>query len=798
MDILASYKWLKEYVKTDLAPDAFAREVSLRSMSVEKVEDIGERFAHIVVGLVNEVRPHPNADRLRVVTVNIGAEMTEIVCGGTNVVTGMKVCVGLPGARVRWHGEGDLITLEETEIRGVKSVGMICASSEVGFAALETGEKEIWDLTHLTDAKAGTPLAEALGIDDTLFTVEITTNRPDAKGIVGLAREAAAATGAKFDGSKLETVVPIGTGVANAIPFSVAIDDTARCLRQMALVIDDVTVAPSPWWMQSRLLLAGIRPINNIVDITNYVMLECAQPLHAFDYRALEGGEIRVRAGKAGEKLMALNGKEYDVEGVLVLADSVKALDVAGIMGGEHTGTTAVTKTVVLSASAFDPVAIRRTARALNLQSDAQLLFEKGLSTEAPPSALARAAELVLQLAGGRVSSAVCNERVSAYQPLVYTLRPEKVRERIGVAVDDVRIATILTSLGFTVDQSTSPWSVTVPTWRDHDIEGEVDLTEEVARIYGYHEMPSVLPTGAPPMTIEDVTLTWERWMKRVLAAAGYDEFFSYSFTSADDMTRYGEDPSKAYALLNPLSADHSHMRTSLVPSVLRAIEANQAHEPAARWFELARVYTHREGSLPDERMQVVFGEYGYDDAEGAFMRTKGVLEALAAKTGITFTFVRDESDARWHPTRSAVVQRNGQAVGFIGEVAAATQSAFGVDRRVMAATLDLELLFPHMHLTHRYIPVSEYPAITRDISILLDEQKAFDEIVSAVRGGMVVDVRLADIYRGNGVPEGKKSMTLSLTMQASDRTLTSEEAQSALDNAGKMLETRFGGILRS
>lgn len=793
MDILASYKWLKEYVKTDMAPDAFAREVSLRSMSVERTEDIGDRFAHIVVGLVNEVRPHPNADRLRIVTVNVGAETTEIVCGGTNVVVGMKVCVAMPGSRVRWHGEGDLVTLAETEIRGVKSVGMICAPSEVGFDALETGEKEIWDLTHVTEAKAGTPLAEALGIDDTLFTIEITTNRPDAKGIVGLAREAGAATGASF--SWQPPALPAG---ANDIGFSVAIDDKVRCLRQMAVVIDDITVAPSPWWMQARLLLAGIRPINNIVDITNYVMLEYAQPLHAFDYRALEGNEIRVRGGLPAEKLLALNGKEYDVEGILVLADSVKALDVAGIMGGEHTGTTATTKTVVLSASAFEPVAVRRTARALNLQSDAQLLFEKGLSTEAPPSALARAIELVVQIAGGRVASAVCDARVAPYVPLVFPLRPEKVRERIGVPIDDARIGETLSLLGFTVDQTSTPWSVTVPSWRDHDIQAEADFAEEVARMYGYHEMPSVLPAGAPPTTVEDPSLTWERWIKRLLAAADYDEFYSYSFLSADDLTEYGEDPARAYAVLNPLSGDQTHMRTTLMPSILRAVEANQGHTPSARWFELARVYGYRAGDIPDERMQVVFGEYGYDDAEAAFIRTKGVLELFAASTGLSFVFARDDADTRWHPTRTAVVRVGDQVVGRIGEVAMSVQTGFGVDRRVMAAELDLELLFPHMHLTHRYMPVSEYPAITRDMSILLDEQKAFDDIASALRGGMVVDVQLADIYRGNGVPEGKKSVTLSLTLQAPDRTLTSEEAESELDRAGKMLETQFGGILRS
>lgn len=802
MDIYASYKWLKDYVKTDLSPDAFGREVSLRSMSVEKTEDVGARFAHIVVGLVNEVLPHPNADRLRVVTVNVGAATTEIVCGGVNVVVGMKVCVALPGSRVRWHGEGDLITLGETEIRGVKSVGMICAAGEVGFPELETGDKEIWDLSFLPYAKAGTPLADALGLNDTLFTVEVTTNRPDAKGIVGMAREAAAATGAEFVAPKVPSMQLLAGGNTlseeNAeIAFSVSIDDQTRCFRQMAVVIDGVNVASSPWWLQSRLLLAGIRPINNVVDITNYVMLEYAQPLHAFDYNAIDGGEIRVRAGKPGEKIVALNGKEYDVNGVLVLADSAKPLDVAGIMGGQHTGTTAATKTVVLSASAFEPVAIRRTARALNLQSDAQLLFEKGLSTEALPRALERAAELMLEITGGHIASVLCDERTAPYAPLVFPLRPDKVRSRLGVDIADSRMVEILTMLGFAVDQSAKPWQVTVPYWRDHDIEAEVDLAEEIARIYGYHEMPSTLPAGEPPRTIENPTLTWERWLKNIVAASGYDEFYSNSFVSASDMTRYGIDAATAYAILNPLSTEHTHMRTSLVPSALIAIEQNQGHISAGKFFEFSRVYLRREADIPDERMQLVVGEYGYDDAEAAFMRTKGVLDAIAAQAGIVFVYVRDDADSRWHATRTARIEHDGKIVGRIGEVSSVTQSAFGVDRRVMLADIDMEALFPSMHLTHRYVPVSEFPSMTRDISVVLAEQKTFDDVAVALRTGLVTHVQLVDIYRGGVIGDGKKSVTLSLTLQAADRTLTGDEAQQALDAVGKVLETQFGGILR-
>lgn len=795
MNNLASYNWLKEFVKTDLTPDAFAREISLRSMSVEKIDDVAARLDKCVVGLVNELRVHPNADRLRIVTVNIGSETVEVVCGGTNVLEGMKVAVALPGARVRWHGEGDLITLAETEIRGVKSIGMICAPSELGFPELETGDHQIWDLSQVTQAAAGTSLSEALGLDDVMFDIEITTNRPDAMGVVGLAREAGAAVGAEF--SWTAPALPPGQ---SEIPFSVSIDDRSRCFRQMAVVIDNVQVAPSPWWLQKRLLMAGVRPINNIVDITNYVLLEYAQPLHAFDYRALEGGEIRVRAAKAGEKITLLNGKEYELDGELVLADSAKPLDVAGIMGGEFTGTTSATKTIVLSASAFDATSIRRTSRKLNLQSDAQLLFEKGLSTEALPSALARAVELVQQVAGGQVASMVCDVRTGEYQPLQFSLRPDKVRERIGVEIDDTRIENILLTLGFAVETASGDvsWKVNVPYWRDHDIEGEVDLVEEVARIYGYHEMPSVLPSGALPTTAEPFAVTWERFTKRFLAAAGYDEFFGYSFANADDLRKYGQDPAQAYALLNTLTSDQSHLRTSLMPSVLRAIESNQGHTPSGAFFELSRIYLKRQGDIPEENYHLVFGEFGYDDVEATFRRVRGTLEQFAAKTGLSIRLSREAIGEHWHPTRSATIFVNDKALGMIGEVAENIQSAFGVDRRVFVVLLELEELFGEMHLTHRYVPVSEFPSITRDLSVAVDEQVAFADLAEAAKGEMVTSVGLVDVYRGTGVAEGKKSVTLSLTMSVPDRTLTSEEAQAVLDRTSSVLAERFGGILRS
>lgn len=789
MNNLASYTWLKEFLATNASAEEFARELSLKSMSVEKTERLTETFAHMVVGVVHAVTPHPNADKLRVVATDVGERVVEIVCGGTNVVPGMRVCVALPGAKVRWHGEGDLVTLAVTKIRGVESVGMICAPAEVGFAKLPCGDHEIWDLTTITDAHAGTPIADALGLDDVVFDIEITTNRPDAMGCVGLAREAAAAVGGAFSW-KAPKLPKAGKGV----DLTVRIDDE-RCGRYMAVVVDGVKVAPSPWWLQRRLLLAGHRPINNIVDITNYVLMELAQPMHAFDYATLKDG-IVVRPAKKGETLKALDGKEYTLDGELVIADGARPVAIAGIMGGEETGTTAATTTVVFEAAAFDPVNVRRTSRKLNVYSDSQLLFEKGLSTEAPVAALARAVELTLKIAGGNVASGIVDVGVTDYQPSVFPLRPEKARARIGVDIPDAQMVDILATLGFAVKKAGKAYNVTVPYWRDHDIEGEADLVEEIARIYGYHAMPSVLPTGRLASAQEPASVTWERWLKRALAAAGYDEFFSDSLVSAEDVERYGERAADAYALLNPLSSDLSHLRTSLMPSVLRAVERNQGHTPSGRFFELSRVYLKTHG-LPDETTHLVFGEFGYDDAEQAYMHVRGTLEALAAKTGLRLTIAREAISTRWHPTRSATVALNGLAVGMIGEVVHDIQCAFGVDRRVMVVLVELDALFGAMRVTHRYQPLPAFPAIVRDLSVLLDERAAFGDIAAAVHTDMVADVALVDIYRGNGVPEGKKSVTLSLTLQVPDRTLTSDEAERVLGEAAKVLESQFGGILR-
>ena len=794
MNILASYEWIKEFLATDLSATNFAREFSLRAMSVERVESLAERFANMVIGDVLEVRSHPNADRLRIATTDIGEKTVDIVCGGANLAKGMKVLVALPGAWVRWHGGGELVQLAITSIRGVESIGMICSPSEVGFEKMPCGEKDIWDLGNVTQAEAGTTAVDALGLADDIFDIEITSNRPDCMSIVGLAREGGAITKAPFS-----FIPPSIPHQGSHAPLKVEIEDKKRCPRYMAAVVKNVKVGPSPWWLQKKLLLAGHRPINNIVDITNYVLHEYGQPLHAFDASKLTDERIVVRGAKRGEMLETLDGKTVELKPEhLVIADAVKPLAVAGVMGGIESSTTEATTTVVFEAASFDAVSIRRTARDLDLYSDSQLLFEKGLSTEALPLALARALELTQELAGGELSGDVIDVRAEEYEPRVYSLRSQKVRDRIGVDVEDADMVLLLEHLGFGVKKVRNGYSVTVPFWRDHDIEDEVDFTEEIARLYGYHLMPNVLPSAPPPVEFDDASLHWESFTKRFLASLGFSEFFGSSLVDAADLERYSFSPMDALKVHNPLASDASHMRPSLIPSILRSIERNQANVPSADIFELARVYIPRENDLPEENYSLVIGRYGVTDATAGYMALRGVLETFAQKTGISFNFVREDEAERWHQGRTAAIMFGDERVGTIGQVEGAFQDAFGIHRPVFLAEIDLERLIPHLRHAYRYEPVPEFPVVVRDISVLLGDRVEFSELAKVVRGasGLVSQVEVVEVYRGAEIESGKKSVTFTVTI-AADRTLTSEEVDEAINTITRELVLKFDGVIR-
>ena len=797
MNILASYNWIKEYLKTDLSSEDFAREMSLKSMSVESIDHLPGKFENIVIGVVSEMKTHPNADKLKIAITDIGSKKVQIVCGGLNLAEGMRVVVALPGSKVRWHGEGELVELVETKIRGEESFGMICAAEELGFAKYPAVDHGIWDFGEISEAEAGTSFVEAFGLDDVIFDIEVTSNRVDAMSMVGLAREGAAVTGDKFMAPDIETIKEIKN---EKKPLTVSVKDSEACPRYMAVVVNNVKVEASPAWLQRKLLLAGHRPINNIVDITNYILHEYGQPLHAFDYDELAGGEIVVRAAKDGEKFLALDDKEYELKkSNLVIADAEKPVAVAGVMGGRNSGTKANTRTVVFEAAIFDSINIRKTSRLLNLYSDSQLLFEKGLSVKAPELALAKAVELALEIAGGEVASEVYDIQAAEYIAPVFSMRTDRIRKLLGIEIQNTEILDILSTLGFEAEGSGDNYKVTVPYWRDHDIEHEIDLTEEVARIYGYHNLPSKIPTGAPPTGLEDKALVWESNAKRYFCSAGYTELYGYSFVSASMLEKYGLNPHEAVVLHNPLTSDLTHMRTSLMPSLLSDIAKNQGQVHSAKIFDLSPIYITRKNDLPLELAQLVVAEYGQEDVPHSFLRLKGVLTGFAKKAGLNISLERLTDDEKWHPSRSASIMVDGEQVGVIGQVADKYQQAFGINKSVVAIDFSFAKVVLKMKKIRRYEPIPEFPATDRDLAVVVDVEVEFLELEKTIKeqSSIVESVNLIDIYRGAGIPEGKKSVTLSITLRAPDKTLSSDHVADVMKAVEKVLKKQFDASIR-
>lgn len=797
MNLLVSYNWLKSHAKLDASPQDFANRISLSGPSVERIIEVGKDLDKVVVGRIVEVKPHPDADKLRVVLTDIGGEEKDIVCGGSNLEAGQHVVVALPGAMVRWHGEGEPVEIKAAKLRGVESYGMICGANEVGLEDMfpAADEKEIVDLGDLK-VKPGTPIAEALELEDTVFDVEVTTNRPDAFGMVGMAREAAAIMEKPFIWKADKAP---GKPKREKLPLKVKVEAKDLCPRYQAVVMKNVKVGPSPLWLKRRLAAAGLNSINNVVDITNYILLDLAQPMHAFDYETLKGHAIVVREAKKGEKMMTLKDEEKTLKpGQLVIADAERPVAVAGVMGGKETGVTEKTTTIVFEGAAFEPVQVRRTSRALNLQSDSQLRYEKGLSTEATAPAIAMAVRLAEELCGAEVASEVFDVRASKYAPLVFPFRPARAEELIGVAVKDKEMKRILTDLGFKVSGSGKGWKVEVPYWRDHDIEGERDLVEEVARVYGYGNLPSVLPEGRLPDAPHDPSLEREDALKRTLKDWGYTEFMTYSFVSEDLMGKEGLDPASALKVLNPLSEDLSHMRTSLVASVLAAVERNQEEAAEGSAFEMANVYLPRKGELPEERLRLAVADWGRKEDGSQVRRTKGALESLMGRLGLSdgLTFSTDGLGAIWHPGRSAVVRHDDTPIGTVGEVHPAVLARFGIDRRVALADIDLAAVMPSANDARTYEPIPEFPHAKRDIAFTVDRTVAHADVAEAIRKAapeLLRDAELFDVYEGSHLGEGKKSMAYHLEFGAHDRTLETSEVDKAAEAVRKALRESFG-----
>ncbi len=795
-----SRKWLNEFVTVDVSDREFAEDMTITGSKVEITTDLGAEITNVVVGKVLSLVRHPDSDHMWICQVDVGeAEPVQIVTGAQNVREGDLVPVAkhkstLPGG----------VKIEKGKLRGEVSCGMLCSFKELGLdqrdfpAAYEDGIWILSDDPELTGLSVGEDIRTAVGLDDHVVEFEITPNRPDCLSVIGLAREAAATFGGEL---RLHT--PVVRGGAEGELFSlldVTTPDADLVPRYTARMVRNVRIAPSPKWMRERLRAMGVRPINNIVDITNYVMLEYGQPMHAFDYRYVEGGRIIVRRASEGETLTTLDGQERHLTpNMLVIADEHRAVGLAGIMGGENSEIVDDTVDVVFESACFDGTCIRKGALALGMRTEASAKFEKGLDPLNTLPAVNRACELVELLGAGEVVDGVIDVLNFVPQPTVLPLEPDRINGLLGTDVAADEMTRILTSLGFAVKDG----MVTVPSWRG-DVKAMADLAEEVARFHGYDNIPCTLQRGETTQGGYSDTQVLEQQLGADCRAMGYDEIITYSFISPTyyDKIRWPEnDPRReSFRILNPLGEDTSIMRTTTLPSMLEILTRNYNYRnKAARLYELGRVYLPGgEDGLADEQKYLTLGLYG----EGTdFYTLKGHIEGILRQIraeNVRFTAVKD--DPSYHPGRCAAVWAGETKLGVLGQIHPLVAKSYGVDCELYCAELRFDALFAARGADPEYTALPRFPAVTRDIAVVCDESVTVGELEEAIaRGakGLLREVTLFDIYRGAGIAPGKKSVAFSLVLRADDRSLTSEEADADVESILQTLKTDCGAVLR-
>ncbi|MDI7275906.1 MAG: phenylalanine--tRNA ligase subunit beta [Anaerolineae bacterium] len=814
--------WLREYVDIVLPLEELADRLTLAGLEVERIERIGDWWdpERITVGEVVEVRPHPNADRLVIAVVRYGpGEPMAVVTGAPNLKVGdrgVKVAFATAGARIiDGHAEGQqIVTLKPGKIRGVPSEGMVLSEKELGISEEHEGIMEL-----PPDAPVGTPLVEYLG--DTILHIELTPNLAHALSITGIAREVAALTGQQ---PRLPAPALQGRGEPAASQATVEIADPDLCPRYIAAIIRDVQIGPSPFWMQRRLSLAGMRPINNIVDITNYVMLELGQPLHAFDLDLLrprapgEPPAIIVRRAYPGEKMTTLDGIERVLDDqMLLITDGGGPVAIAGVMGGLESEVTGATRNILLEAANFYYLSVRRTSQMLKLTSEAAQRFGRGLDPELPPLGAVRAAELMRQYASGQVAAGLVDAYPAPAAQPVIDLDPREAERLLGVALPVERIRGILESLGFGVAATErGTLSVTVPTHR-RDVRLPADLMEEVARIYGYDNLPSTLMAEELPVQKRDLSLVLEQQARDVLVGCGLQEIITYSMTNLASVARLAPgvpppDPESYVRLANPLSQERNVMRQTLQDAMLSTLAETYRVAGRAMLFEVSRVYLPRPGQLlPDEPRRLCIGlvgtrgprAWGCEVTEPLdFFDLKGIVETLLDRLGVQGAAYEPVEHPTFQPGRAARLRVDGQVLGTLGEVHPAVREAFDLPPlRVPLAELDLEAIIALATTIRQMAPISRYPAVTQDLAVIVDQAVPAArvlEVILQAGGELLRQAVLFDVYRGAQIPPGKVSLAYALTYQAPDRTLTDEEVARIRGRIVRSLEQALGARLRT
>lgn len=803
--MLVSLSWLKSYVDIPWDAHELAQRLTRIGAKVEAVHTLEHDYSRVVVGRITSAHPHPEASSLTVCAVDLGDRTAQSVTGAPNARPGLTVAAALPGASL--PGLEGMVA--EAQVRGVRSEVVLCSERELGISNDHSGLMELPG-----DLAPGEPLTSALGLDDAVLEIEVYPNRPDHLSVYGIAREVAAITGGELR--------PPETAVAEAIEpargaAAVEVLDPDLCPRYIARIVRGVTIGPSPAWLAQRLRAAGMRPINNVVDVTNYVMLELGQPLHAFDYQRISGRRIIVRRAKAGEAITTLDGEERALDpGMLLICDAERPVAIAGVMGGEESEVTAGTTDILLEAASFDPVSIRKTAKRLGLRTEASHRFERGVDPHLAAVAADRAARLIAELAGGQVLAGSIDVAAELPAPRRLALRVARVNGMLGTELLPAEIERILRGLGFEVapGEDAGTMSVVVPTYR-RDVEGEADLIEEVARMYGYDAIKPTLPLGAGVQGKQSWPLPLVERVRSLLAEHGLYESITYSFVSPRGLDRLripAEHPwRKTIALANPLSEEQSVMRASLIPSLVEAVALNTRRQVTdVRLFETGKVYIPRAlplDDLPEERWtlaialagQALTHVWGSPSRPVDFFDLKGIVETVLETLGAPGEFVRAEHPAL-HPGRTAKLVVGGNDVGWLGELHPEAAQAYDLKERVYVAEIDLELVFAAAGPTVRYVPLPRYPAVQRDLALLVPKAVDAASVESIIRreaGPYLREVGLFDVYEGKQVPEGYRSLAYSMTYRSDDRTLTDEEIAEAQGRIETALARELGVTVR-
>ena len=821
--------WLKNYIDFEFSPSELADRLTMLGIEVESIKQLGAELEDVVVGSVTSIQPHPNADKLVLCQVDIGeTEELQIVCGAPNAREGMLAPVATIGATLPIG-----LTIKRAKLRGEVSLGMLCSEKELGLSEDAAGLMEL-----PTDTPLGTSLSEALGLDDVVFELEITPNRPDCLSLIGVAREIRAETGnalklPQVDFNEDETDIREMT--------SVTIEAPDLCPRYAARVIRGVKVGQSPAWLQHQLESVGVGVINNIVDITNFVLMEYGQPLHAFDYHKLTENRIVVRRAAAGENITTLDEIARELTSdMLVIADAEKPVALAGIMGGYDSEITETTCDVLLESAYFNPSSIRATAKALGISTEASYRFERGADPGVVLAALDRAAQLIAELAGGSICKGIADV-YPGQQPLRrIQLRPERVNFILGTALEAAEMVQILRHLGFDIEESRpevaptgtkkdrdpevaptekSVFQVTAPTFRS-DITREIDLIEEIARVYGYDNIPTTLPKGDIPVPVPNPSTEVRKHIKYFLLAAGMMEAINYSFCDPNcfDKIRFTADnPLRdALKLRNPLSPEMSVLRTTLIPSLLENAQHNRNHQiDTIALFEIGNVFIQDGGSsrsdlriatLEPERVtgilagQIGDGVYSNPYREPDFYDIKGLVEGILEVCGIVDYTLQKTDAPTFHSGRNAAVLLDDRQLGTFGEAHPEVLENYDLPYKAYLFDFDMEALVDAAIFAKRFEPIPVYPKVERDLAIVVDKELLSDiptGLIYATGGELVESVRLFDVYEGEQVPEGKKSLAYAITYHSATETLTDKAVNALHDKVVKRLNQELGAELR-